>query len=352
MSIQSIVPATVLLAVVTGIGGAYQLSPSVVPNGSFEEGMTGWKSSMQDPAQAGLGMSIDETHHRDGSRSAQLSLPKHGGVTLTSERFPVEGGRDYLCVLYTRSEGFSRTGSYDGVNAQYLIDWFDAEGKNMGRVGSGFSYAARPNWEGEIRVVSAPASAASAGFTFPVSAQEGKLPSVFWIDAVSLRPWELDAKQGGKSWTFSISDGYFSQSTFRRVADDTTPSGFAVIANPRFINKKVYMAGGIYFRGFPPGAYRALYKLKIGEKPEGKLVVSLDINPQMGGNINASIILSDQFEKPRVYQDIPLRFVVGPNAGYVDFRVFWQGEVTTWVDTVTIVEEEVFGENEIQALFE
>jgi len=58
---------------------------------------------------------------------------------------PVAPGRDYLLTFFLRSQGFSRTGGYDGVNPQYALLWRDAGGKNIGEAGAGLPYAPRPS---------------------------------------------------------------------------------------------------------------------------------------------------------------------------------------------------------------
>ncbi|OPZ81571.1 MAG: hypothetical protein BWY76_02985 [bacterium ADurb.Bin429] len=80
-------------------------------------------------------------------------------------------------------------------------------------------------------------------------------------------------------------------------------------------------------------------------------VVTLDVNPQFGGSNNARVVMSSEFKQAGVYQDVPLRFVVGPETGYVDLRAYWQAKVTAWADTFTIVEEESFTDEQITALF-
>ena len=107
----------------------------------------------------------------------------------------------------------------------------------------------------------------------------------------------------------------------------------------------------MYFKGLPPGQYQALYRMRIAEFPATNTpVASLDANPQFCGHSDRQV-MSGEFKQAGVYQDVPLRFVVGPDAGYVDWRVFWNAKVTAWVDTITIVEEEIYS-NEIHAYFE
>jgi hypothetical protein len=319
---------------------------SVLPNGDFENGLTGWAP--------GGGVTADAAAY-EGRGALLMTVPGKGGAGTTSAPAPMEAGRDYLLTQRFRSEGFSRTGGFDGVSASFTLYFYDAAGKQVGSIGGGFPYSAQPKWSHWMRLFTVPAGAVSARYTVNIGVSDTGLPSRLWLDQIRLRPWDGAVKAGGRTWTFNA-DRYFAQADFRRVADDESSSGFSVIANPRFQQKTGYMVGGLYFgqsgSGLPPGTYRVLFRMRVGELPtEPVPVVSLDANPKSGGGNNARTVMSSEFKQAGVYQEVPLRFIVGPETGYMDFRAFWQAKVTTWADTFTVVEEESYTNEQINAIF-
>ncbi|MHB9130506.1 MAG: hypothetical protein ACYDBB_05365 [Armatimonadota bacterium] len=346
-----LIPLLVLLCLFTA-AFAVETRPSVLPNGGFEDGMTGWTAAVNDPGKTGSAVTIDGEQHREGTNSFRLFVQPKCGANLSCKSFPVEGGKDYLITLWYRSEGFSRTGNFDGVSASYTVTWYDAAGKPIIGTGQGLPYSAQPKWRRSMRLATAPANAASANFSCGISCGEKSLPSTLWLDKIELRKWPGTVKADGFSKVFHIDEGTFSQRSFRRVADDDSSSGFAVIANTRFATKGDYLSGGMYLTGLKPGQYRAIFRLKLADYPEENTpVVNLDANPQFCGHSDRQV-MSKEFLGPGVYQDVPLRFVVAPDTGYVDFRAFWSGKITTWVDTVTIVEEEIYTDEQVKAYFE
>jgi len=112
-----------------------------------------------------------------------------------------------------------------------------------------------------MRLVRAPTNAASVRLELRVTSRPGSLPSTSGSIRSNCGPGRR-AKTGRRTWTVRVSDGYFSAASFRRVADDTTPGGFAAIANPRFTRRPDYLAGNIYLRDVPPGQYRAVFRMR------------------------------------------------------------------------------------------
>lgn len=324
---------------------------NVLLNGDFEKGMAGWAGSANVPGGA---VAVDGVCYQ-GKSALLLSVPAKGNANAGSDLAAVHGGHDYLFTLRYRSEGFSRKGGYDGVSASYQLTFVDADNKQVGSVGVGLPYDPQPKWALSLRLFSVPDGATGVRFSIGVGVGDGAPASKLWIDQLQLRQWDGVVKPGGRTWTFHA-DQYFATADFRRVADDEAASGFSVIANTRFQKNPGYMVGGLYFgqsgKGLPSGAYRVLFRMRVKELPNPPVAVaSIDVNPQFGGGGNARTVMSDEFKQAGVYQDIPLRFVVSPESGYVDFRAYWNGKVTTWADTFTIVEEETYTDEQINALF-
>jgi hypothetical protein len=145
---------------------------------------------------------------------------------------------------------------------QYVLGWLDADKKPIGAGGMGLSYGAVPEWRFMVSLLTAPPDAASVQIRFPMSVNETGRPSSCWLGGVKVRAWPGEAKQGGKTWHFTVAEGAYQQQLFRRVADDDTATGFAVLANPRFTKGPGYLAGGLYTRILPPGQNRAVFRLK------------------------------------------------------------------------------------------
>jgi hypothetical protein len=144
-----------------------------------------------------------------------------------------------------------------------------------------------------------------------------------------------------KTRILHVVDGYYRQDLFRRVADDETDTGFAVLANPRYNTKTGRLAGNFYIRDIPPGQYRIIFRLKIGEIPRQPVMVfSWDINTDSMGTLNAGVFETSAFARPSAYQDIAVHIVVPQGVRWIDPRLFWQGKIMAWVDTITVFSAE------------
>ncbi|MHB9024136.1 MAG: hypothetical protein ACYC7E_08160 [Armatimonadota bacterium] len=325
---------------------------NVFPNGSFEDTTPVWSPSVNDPAKTGAAVILDTQQVKEGRQAAKLSLPGQGAANLSSPLAPVEADKDYLFTLWYRSEGFSKTNLFAGVNASYHLTWYNAQKKALGQIGIGLPYGARPEWALHIRMLTVPKDAAFLGMSLSMSAGEKCLPSALWIDRIQLRHWTGELKPGGKTVTFFVgTQGYFTQSVFRKVWDDDAADGFAAVANTRFMKDKGYLAGSMYTKLLPPGAYRVTFRAKVGAlAPERKPVLQWDINTAGTANLRDGVIYTTDFQAAKTYQDFTYRFVVTPTSGWVDFRAFWTGEATAWIDTVTVREEKIFTEDDLKKL--
>jgi hypothetical protein len=325
---------------------------NVFPNGSFEDTTPVWSPGVNDPAKTGAAVILDTQQVKEGRQSAKLALPGQGSASLSSPLAPVEAGKDYLFTLWYRSEGFSKTDLFSGVNASYILTWYSAEKKAIGQAGAGLPYGARPQWMLHIHLFTVPKDAAYLGFSLSMGAAEKSLPSALWVDRIQLRYWPGEVKPGGKTVKFYVgTQGFFGQELFRKVWDDDAEDGFAAIANTRFVNKPGYLTGGLYTHLLPPGAYRVTFRAKVGDIPaERKPVLQWDINTAGTANLNDGTIFSTDFKAAKVYQDFTYRFVVAPTSVWVDFRAYWPATVTTWIDTVTVREEKIYTEDDLKML--
>ncbi len=178
----------------------------VMLGGSFEEGLGGWLPAVNDPSRVGAAIGTDPTHAKRGGKSLKIALPGACGGSITSPPAPVRAGEDYLLTFWYRSEGFSPTGNYAGVNLQYVLHWLDREKKPIATGGMGLSYGAVPQWRFMVRMFTPPPGTAFATLSFLMSVNETGRPSSFWLDGVSLRGWPGEPKPGGKTGIFHVAD--------------------------------------------------------------------------------------------------------------------------------------------------
>jgi hypothetical protein len=80
--------------------------------------------------------------------------------------------------------------------------------------------------------------------------------------------------------------------------------------------------------------------------------VTYDINTDALGHLTAGVIGTGAFQRAGVYQDIPVRFVLPPGVQWIDPRLSWNGGPATWIDTISIVEEKIFGQDDVTAILE
>ena len=166
---------------------AAQARPTLIANGSFEEGQTGWESSVTDPQGVGSEVTIDASQAKADGKSLEIRLPGPSSAAIVSPLAPVQAGRDVLLSFWYRSEGFSETGNFAGVNLQYVLDWLDLDGKPVGTGGLGLSYGAVPRWRFMVSLLTPPPGAASVKLRFVMSVNPQGRPSSFWLDDLRLR---------------------------------------------------------------------------------------------------------------------------------------------------------------------
>lgn len=342
-----------IIGVLAGLLGAAWAAPSVLLNGGFEDGMTGWTITMDAGGKAcGAAGVIDTAQKLAGAQSLKLTLPGKGMLSVSSAKTAVEGGRDFFLTARYRSTGFSQKDKAD-IYAQGGVNWLDAGDKSLGVTPlNGISYQAQDAWIGIARLMTAPKGAVAAIVNLSLVSTQGSAPSALWLDQVQLRPWIYQPKPGRKTWVHNAAtEGLFDGNSFRAVAEDTTKSGLAVIANPKY-GKTGYLSAFLYLRDLKPGAYRITYRLKVAEPPAPDAVaVTISSESPGSGLPNSRAIVGREFAIPGAWQDFSMDFIVTPWSGYVGFGAVWAGGATMWLDTITIVEEEVFTDEQITALF-
>lgn len=156
------------------------------------------------------------------------------------------------------------------------------------------------------------------------------------------------AKRSENIRVLRIIDGYYQQDLFRKVADDDTDTGYAVMikqpGDSKTGHSPVDLTGRpavhCYIRDIAPGKYRVIFRLKIAEIP-GKTVkvFSWDVHTGTAGILAAGSIDTAAFRQSRVYQNIEIPVVVPHGTDWIGPRLFWQGEITVWADSIIIVRD-------------
>jgi hypothetical protein len=348
MTRQRLLPPLLLLLGV--FFPARALPPNLLPNSGFEDGMTGWTTSVADPGQAGAAAALDPGALA-GRAALKLTLPGKGSCTVTSSPAPVEPGRDYLVAVRYRSTGFSKPGKYD-IGAGGLLTWADAAGKSLGTAPfGGISFTAQAEWSCAVRLVTVPADAATVRLTLTLASSEGSTPSALWLDQAQVRRWDPPAQPTGTTTVYRVCDGYFNGATCRVVADDATANGLAVVANPKYVQKPGYLSCALYLRELKPGTYRVVYRLKAEGLPTATVpVVHLVSEYERGGAPNSRLISSGEFAQPGAYQEFVLRVIKTPWNGFIGLGAAWQANAAVWADTITVIEEETYSREQMDAL--
>lgn len=331
----------------------WAIPPSVLPNGGFEDGLTGWTVTADAAGQAsGAAGTADVAQPLAGAKALKLSLPGKGTVSATSAKAPVAASADVLITLRYRSEGFSAPGKAD-ISAYAMLNWLDAQGKPLPVTYlNGIPLQAQAKWSGISRLIAAPAGAAGVQLSLIATSQQGSAPSAIWFDQVQVRPWDGAVKPGGKSWRYIPAiEGLYDGRQFRAVADDTTKSGLAVIANPKFVKQGGYLSAFLYLRNFKPGAYRITYRLKVAAPPPDGPVVTLSSEANIGGTANSRVIRGAEFAAAGAWQTFSMRFVIAPWSEFTGFGAVWAGNTTMSLDTITVEEEEIYTDAQAAELF-
>lgn len=322
-----------------------QASFSVLPNGSFEEQLDGrpthWKVHLKPQAGGDATFVFDTAEKQHGSQSARLRVVGPASVYLDSEPFDVTPNARYLFSLRYRGEGLSDGSGHQGVNAYAYVYWFDGNGTRVGRDGAGAPYRSHP-WDHMLRIVTAPTNAVRAIVHFGAGAGKDTLPTTVWLDDARFRPWITRPKANPRKWQWSIAAARKHFAGFRVVVDEDTTWGRSVAANLRHHSTGHYPCGGFYRRDIPHGVHRVEFRLKVATNTAPKRCAALDVNTSTHVNSTpvGRTLHATEFAAPMHYQVFPLSFI-RPQKGWVDFRVLWHGVTSLWVDTVTVIEEEL-----------
>ena len=145
-------------------------------NGSFEDGLTGWRQYWFRGA-AGASIGVDKNRYREGSKSLSLDIPAEKSRFRLSQTVAVEPDATYRMSLwfYTKATGGDGGGTL-------RLGPSDAEGRHLGYFGRRTLHPTGNVWVEHEVFFHAPAEAKSVMIEFNF---HGPLDG--WLDAVS---WE------------------------------------------------------------------------------------------------------------------------------------------------------------------
>ena len=199
---NSLLPGILVVAIAC-IGNTLQAaSEDVINNGSFEDGLNGWQSTIL-TGNGTDSVTVSERFAFDGTQSLAAAIRNEGDGAQVMQTFAVEADLDYELSFYCFTE------NRDAGQARALLFAVDSEGKDLCRLGM-YSLPATANiWIDRHDNVTVPTGAAGLRLEFYFQG-----PGSYYIDNVAFRKITNDS--------LSFSDIY----------PDDTPIYFSLNAEP------------------------------------------------------------------------------------------------------------------------
>ncbi len=112
----------------------------------------------------------------------------------------------------------------------------------------------------------------------------------------------------------------------------------ARVGKPNMSNLPNYLVYGPYINVYP-GEYRVAFYLKVDDNNYEGEVATLDVTSNLGQEqITQSLVSGTDFVYPDQYQQFVLYFAADQVLTHVEFRVYYRGNVTLWVDYIKMSE--------------
>jgi hypothetical protein len=330
----------VLILVVLLAGAAFAADPvNLVPNGDFEKTGTplpGWKFGSRE----GGASLIDAAVKKDGAGSLKLYADKKGNAAATSEYFAVKPDTYYLVSFYLHAEGFGDKG-WVGADASARLYFADEKNVminpssgSLPNVGYpwvlGFPYANIPDWQQGITLMKSPSNAVKAAFQVAVNNAKDELSPAIWLDNINIREFTVeDAK--GKALVFNM------KSTPRLSAYNSEAVENAAVAT-KDKQKAGTLVSGPYVKTFPCGLYAVTFRLKTADNTLATPLLQIGVDRDgLGGRVANLRLKGTDFKAADTFQDFTIPAFKTPT-GWIAFPVYWSGEATVTLDSVTITE--------------
>ena len=346
-----------VFSIVLAGGALFAEEENLLSNGDFEKvGANNipafWKASRTEA------MAADEEVRYDGEFSLKLSLKELGLATSVytySSPFPVKPDTLYLITLWYKAEGFGgEKNAYRGASSSCDIKFKKADGKEVPRYdltslhagypwSLSFPYKDVKNWQIATSIVKSPKEADSAYFEVNLGSNNPEVFPTIWLDSVWIREY-TPPEAKGKVYTYEVKRNSASSKV---VKDKDAEDGIATVAVKGKHNKG-YMVD-LYEDEQAPGQYKVVFRLKVDDNTKNVPVFAIAIRSKgfINNTMYATDIKATDFTSPNKYQEFPVE-VVKPPSGRFQFLVIWSGEVSGWIDSVKVIEEKSFTDEDME----
>lgn len=297
---------------------------------------------------------IDKEIKYDGKSSLKISLKEKGSIYIQSDLFSVKPDTLYLITLWYKSENFKTDKpEYSGASASSNIIFYTENKKEIPRYNlvslsagypwsMGFPYKNVKNWQIGNLIVSSPSNAKFASFRIGISSTNNDVLPIIHLDNIWIREYKPPEAKG-KTYIYQAEKMHIKNGEI--VEDKKAEDGKAVKGK----NKKGVIIYGPYTKDQPAGQYKIIFRIKTDDNTENKPVVA--VRATTDGFLNSTIatlgIKGIDFKMPGKYQYFFIE-CVKPPFGWLQFPVSWSGDVSVWVDSIKVIEEKVFTDEDME----
>lgn len=313
---------------------------NLVTNGDFEKAgqgtpLAGWRSGNAD----GGALTQDTTVKQDGAASLKLSVTKKGNIWTASEPFAVKTDHYYLVSFAYRAEGFGDKGWVGADDSARLLFLDEKNAQIAVPMGGltlvgypwvvGFPYADVKEWKTAVAIMRAPAGAVKAEFQVALNNTNEALSPSAWLDNVRVIEY-LPADAKGKTYTFKPNAPL-------HLYNCEMVDGNAVSTKGK--QKAGTMVSGPYTKDVPCGLYAVTYRLKTAENTLATPLLQLTVESDgiLGNRVGNLLVKGTDFKAADTFQDFTVQAFRAPT-GWLAFPVYWSGEATVTLESVTVTE--------------
>lgn len=338
-----------LLCLLGGCLSSWGVAPALAPvnlvqNGDFEKAGQGaplanWRSGVT----AGGALAQDAAVKKDGAASLKLTVTQKGNVWAISDTFDVQADHCYLLSFNYRAEGFGDKG-WVGADDSARLLFYDEKNapivpktEGLKFVGYpwviGFPYADVKEWRQAVTIMKAPAGAVKALFQVALNNTTEALSPSAWLDNVSVREY-LPADAKGKTYIYKPKAPL-------TLYNSELIDGLAVSTKDK--QKAGTLVSGPYTKDIPCGLYAVTYRLKTADNtnPLPLLQLTVESDGLLGARVGNLLVKGTDFKAPDTFQDFTVQAAKGPT-GWFAFPVYWSGEATVSLESVTVTEIKTF----------
>jgi len=334
------------------LGGAIcaqEAGQQLLRNGDFEEAEEG--------SPLGWHHSGDGTWQLDegvfGNSSLRLSVSSEeqdqAKLWVSSDRFAVSPEQLYLLIFWPKSAGLKYQ---KGVYAEIYWSFQNAAGQGISVWQEWKALIQEHSTEGRWNVgqliVKPPPEAVSASLSIFLGAHSPGFSPTVWFDGLRVEEYHPPALAETTYFYPGIRHGIGAD----RVPDPDSTTGVAWKAEVGKHARGSKISGPI-IADQPPGQYRAVFCLKVSDNTSDQRVAFLRVAGP--GLVNSSCTVGrtlrgTDFARAGQYQEFSLEFIRSPFGG-VQYLVGWEAITDLWIDGITVIEERLFSDQDLVALY-